>query len=62
MKEISWSKLRLMTLSQIKQGECLKISGDGELVFYVLPKPEHWDYRIKNDIESLINRLDEERG
>lgn len=57
MKEIAWSKLRLMNLSQIKAGECLKVTGDGELAFYLIIKPELWDYRIKNTIESLCNEI-----
>ena len=59
MKEISWSELKKATLSQIKEGQCLKVTGDGEMVFYVVIKPESV---MRDRIEALCSQIDSSRG
>ena len=48
MKEVSWTQLKQQTLNEIKSGECLKVTGDGEMVFYVVVRPEgEMRYRVE---------------
>ena len=59
MKEISWSELKKLSLTQIKEGECLKVTGDGELAFYAVIKPEG-EMRIR--VEGVASQIDSSRG
>ncbi|MCJ7743302.1 MAG: hypothetical protein MUO99_01910 [Dehalococcoidales bacterium] len=59
MKEITWAELKELPLSEIKEGQCLKVTGDGEMSFYVIVKPEG-EMRIR--IEGIISQIDSSRG
>ena len=57
MKEISWTELKQKTLQSIK--ECLKVTGDGEMAFYVIVKPEA---EMKTKVEVIASQIDASRG
>jgi len=58
MEEISWSELKRASAAQIKEGECLKVTSDGEMVFYVIVKPEG-EMRLR--IEAICSQIDASR-
>lgn len=59
MKEIAFTELKKMLLRDIKEGECLKITGDGEMAFYVIVHPEQV---MKDRVEALCDMIDKSRG
>ncbi len=59
MKEISWTDLKKEKLEDIKKGQCLKVTGDGQMVFYVIVYPEGI---MRNRIETYCNMIDTGRG
>lgn len=59
MKEVSWSNLKLLKLEDVKAGECLKVTGDNEMAFYVIVKPEA---EMKTKIEVICSQIDASRG
>ena len=59
MKEITWTEFKLKKLSEIKAGECLKITGDGEMVFYAVIHPEQL---MLSKIEGLCGQINASRG
>ncbi len=59
MKEITWTELKQKTLQSIKEGQCLEVTGDGAMAFYVVVKPEG-EMRIR--IEAILSQIDASRG
>ena len=59
MKEVSLTVFRSKKLPEILAGECLKVTGDNELAFYVVVKPEEV---MKDRIEGLCSLIDQSRG
>ena len=59
MKTINWSDFRLKKLSEIKDGECYKVIGDGDMVFYAVVHPEQV---MKDRVEGLCDLIDKSRG
>lgn len=59
MKEISWTELKKVALSEIKSGQCLKVTGDGEMAFYIIAKPEG---EMRNRIEAIASQIDASKG
>lgn len=59
MKEISWTNLKRLNLSEIREGECLKVTGEGEMVFYVVVKPEEV---MQDRVQGLCGMIDASRG
>jgi len=59
VKDISWSQLRAMTLTEIKEGPCLKVTGDGEMAFYVVVQPQQV---MKDRVEGICQTIDASRG
>ena len=59
MKTISWTDLKKKLLVEIKEGSCLKVTGDGETAFYVIVRPEGL---MMNKIEGLCSQIDASRG
>ena len=59
MKTLNWTQLKALTLTEIREGECLKVTGDSEMVFYVTVHPEQV-MRLK--VEGLCGLIDKSRG
>ena len=59
MKEVSWTQLKKLTLTEIKEGECLKVTGDSEMAFYVIVHPEQ---SMRQRIEGTCSLIDKSRG
>ena len=59
MKNISFTDFKKMPVKDIKEGQCLKVTGDGEMVFYVVIKPESV---MRDRIEALCSMIDASRG
>lgn len=59
MKEISWTQLKRLTLKEIKEGECLKVTGDGQLAFYAVIRPEQV---MQDRVQGLCGMIDASRG
>ena len=59
LKEISWSELKAKKISEIKEGECLKVTGDGEMAFYLVVKPQGG---MIARVEGIIGMIDASRG
>jgi hypothetical protein len=59
MKEISWTELKGMKLSDIKEGECLRVTGDGTMVFYAIINPQQV---MKDHVEGVCQTIDASRG
>jgi len=55
VKEISWTDLKQKTLSEIKEGECLRVTGDGEMVFYAVVGPQQV---MKDRVEAICQMID----
>ena len=55
MKEISWTELKRKTLAEIREGRCLKVTGDGEMAFYVAVNPQQI-MRIR--VEAICGMID----
>ena len=55
LQEISWSELKLKKLSDIKQGECLRVTGDGQMAFYVVVNPQQ---AMKDRLEFICQTID----
>jgi len=64
MKQVSWSKMRLMTLGEILEGECLRVTADGEMAVYLVIKPEgEMQYRIEGICAQIdASRMGKGRG
>lgn len=59
MKEISWTNLKRLNLSEIREGECLKVTGEGEMVFYVVVHPEEV---MQDRVQGICGMIDASRG
>ena len=59
MKEIPWSEFRLQKVSDVKTGQCLKVTGDGAVAFYVVVHPQG---EMIAKIEGLCGMIDASRG
>lgn len=58
-KEINWTELKTSKVHEIEKGPCLKISADGQVVGYLVIKPEG---EMANKIESLCSLIDASKG
>ena len=59
MKAISWSELKKMSLSDIKAGECLKVTGDSETAFYAIINPQ---FLMRDRVEGICQQIDASRS
>ena len=59
MKEISWSELKKATLAQIKEGQCLEVTGDGQMGFIIIVKPEGL---MLDRIKAIASQIDSSKG
>ena len=59
MKELSLSQFKLKKAPELKSGECLKVTADGETIFYAVINPEQ---EMKFRIEGLCDLIDKSRG
>ena len=58
MKEIAFSKFKILPLENIKDGECLKVTGDGQMAFYVVINPQ---MVMKDRVEAICQMIDVSR-
>jgi hypothetical protein len=59
VKEISWTRLKQNSLENIKEGECLRVTGDGEVAFYAVVRPVGM---MPAKIEALCSQIDASKG
>ena len=59
MKAITWTELKAMKLSDIKEGECLKVTGDGVVAFYAVVQPQGGMIATG---EGICGRIDASKG
>ena len=59
MKTLQWSKFRLMNLKAVSDGPCLEITGDAEVAFYVIVKPQQ---AMAPRIRAICSQIDASRG
>jgi hypothetical protein len=59
MKEIAFTEFKKKSVSEIKEGECLKVTGDGSPVFYVVVNPQQL---MKDRVEGICSMIDASRG
>ncbi len=59
MKEITWSAVKQRNLTDIVVGECLRVTGDGQTVFYVVVRPEG---AMVPTVEGVCSMIDASRG
>ena len=59
MKVVTWTELKKETLKDIKEGQCLKVTGDGELAFYVIVNPQQV---MRARVEGICSQIDASRG
>ena len=59
MKVKTWTDFKKEVLGDIKKGPCIKVIGDGEMVFYAVIHPEE---EMMNRIEGLCSQIDASRG
>ena len=57
MKEVGWSKVKLMNAKDMQ--ECLKVTSDGQIVFYIVINPQQL---MRDRIEGLCGIIDSSRG
>jgi len=58
MERISFSQLKLMSLTSIMAGECLEVTGDGRPRFYVVVNPE---VAMGHRVRSICSQIDASR-
>lgn len=59
MQDISWTALKQKAISEIKEGECLKVTGDGQMAFYVVVHPEG---AMRDRVAGMCSQIDASRG
>jgi hypothetical protein len=59
MNEISWTNLKSQTLTAIENGPCLRVTGDGDAVFYIVVKPQG---EMRFRAEAMCSQIDASRG
>jgi hypothetical protein len=59
MKTISLTELKKQKAEDLKKSECLKVTSDGETIFYAVIKPEG---AMRDRIESNCDLIDKSRG
>ena len=58
METISWSDLKKLKLESVKAGQCLKVTGDGEVAFYAVINPQQ---AMRDRVESICSQIDASR-
>jgi len=59
MKEVSWSELRKLTMADLKASACLRVTGDGVTVFYIIVQPQGG---MVARVESIASMIDASKG
>lgn len=59
MKNMSWSKFKTVNLKDIMEGPSLEITGDSEVAFYVVVKPQQ---AMAPRIRAICSQIDASRG
>lgn len=59
MKEIKLSELKQLKTEALKSSPCLKVTSDGEVIFYAIVQPEGL---MKDRIEGFASMIDAGRG
>ena len=59
MKELGWSIVKQMNAVDLERGECIKVTKDGTMVFYIVIKPESV---MRDRIEALCSMIDASKG
>lgn len=63
MREISFAQLKVefkqKSLKEIKEGQCLKVTGQRKMAFYIIVHPEEV---MKDRVEGICGQIDISRG
>ena len=59
MKEISWTELKALRLLDIKAGQCLRVTGDGQVAFYIVVEPQG---NMIAKVEGICSQIDTGKG
>jgi hypothetical protein len=58
MREVSWTEIKRETLTALKEGECIRVTGDGSVGVFLIPKPEGY---MVAQIEGICSQIDASR-
>lgn len=59
MQNIAWSKFIRLTAKQVAEGACLRVTSDGETVFYAVIQPQQ---AMQTRVEGTCSQIDASRG
>lgn len=59
MRDITWTNLKRESLEDLKEGQCLRVTGDGVPTFYVVVNPQGM---MRDRVEALCGLIDAGRG
>jgi len=59
VKTISQTEMKLLKASQLKDGECLNVTADGETIGYFVANPQG---EMKARIEGICGLIDNSKG
>jgi predicted GNAT family acetyltransferase len=59
VKDISLSEFKLLKMGDILDSQCLRVTGDGDIVFYAVVKPQG---PMVARIEGVCSQIDAGRG
>ncbi len=59
MREIPWTQFKKLDQEEIREGECLKVTFNGQMVFYVVVHPEEV---MQDRVRGICQMIDASRG
>jgi hypothetical protein len=59
MQAVTISAFKAMSSEEVKAGQCLKVTSDGEMAYYVIVKPVG---EMTARIEAIASQIDASRG
>ena len=59
MREVTWTDLKKMLLEDVVKGQCLRVTGNMEMAFYVVIKPQE---AMRQRVEAICSQIDAGKG
>ena len=59
MKDTSWSKIKLESLKDLKEGACQRGMENGQPAFYIIVNPQG---AMRDRVEGICGQIDASRG
>lgn len=59
MKEIQWTQFKKLKQEEIREGECLKVTFNSEMAFYVVVHPEEV---MQDRVQGICGMIDASRN